>query len=193
MTIENGFAEIGAGSWLAGHAQPAAFSGKAVRRRRKGWLVRDRASLDLVETDGEAKCADSSRPFLTHIPCAAAIFAVSSKVLVAPSSARKGARIVKTIPMSMKGSIMVTEFAREWVVMATKGRTSRIALEEGKTYSARPEAVVAWTGRMPTGFCPKLGILDLLLPRGPKDLLFTFYGPSVIWIEGSCEGRAHVV
>ena len=53
------------------------------------------------------------------------------------------------------------------------------------TLSARPEAVVAWTGKRPTGFCPKLSIWDILLPRGPRDLLFTFYGPGIVWIEGS--------
>ena len=58
-------------------------------------------------------------------------------------------------------------------------------LEDGQTLSVRPEAVVAWTGKMPTGFCPKLSIWDVILPRGPRDLLFTFYGPGVVWAEGS--------
>ena len=94
MKLEGGFVEIGAGSWLVGHGQPAAFFGRAVRRRRKGWLLRDRASLDLVETSGVARCADMTRPFLTHIPCAAPISAVSSKVLAAPVGARTGAQCV---------------------------------------------------------------------------------------------------
>ena len=64
-----------------------------------------------------------------------------------------------------------------------------IMLEDGETFSARSEAVVAWTGRLPTGFCPKLSIWDILLPHGPRDLLFTFYGPSIVWIEGSVDGR----
>ena len=195
VKIEGGFAEVGAGAWLMGRAQPAAFFGAAVRRRRKGWVVRDRGSLDLVETNAAAKCADSARPFLTHIPCAEPIFAVSGKVLVAPAAARKDAHLVKAIPMSVKRSLCATEFAvpgvesPAWVVMATAGRTARVPIPDGDTFSARPEAVVAWTGRLPTGFCPKISLWDILLPRGPRDLLFTFYGPSVVWIEGSFDPR----
>ena len=65
VKIEGGFAEVGAGAGLMGRAQPAAFFGDAVRRRRKGWVVRDRGRLDLVETTAAAKCSDSVRPFLT--------------------------------------------------------------------------------------------------------------------------------
>lgn len=185
VSIEGGFAEVGAGRWLMGRGQPAAFFGRAVRLRRRGWRVRDRARLELVDTTGAAKCADSSRPFLTHIPCAAPIFAVSGKVLVAPAAARKDAHLVKVVPMSARSALCATEFGEEWVVMATAGRTERIAVSDGDTLSARPEAVVAWTGRLPTGFCPKLSIWDVLLPRGPRDMLLTFYGPSVVWVEGS--------
>ena len=168
-----------------GRGQPAAFFGSAVRRRRKGFLVRDRQSLDLVETSSAAKCADARRPFLTHIPCAAPIHAVSSKVLVAPASARAGAQSMKVIPMSMRSVLCVTEFGGEWVVMATASRTVRLQVEDGDTLSVRPESVVAWTGSRPTGFCPKLGVWDILLPRGPRDLLLHFYGPSVVWAEGA--------
>ena len=185
VTIENGFAEVGAGAWLVGRGQPAAFLGRAVRRPRRGWCVRDRSSLDLVETTAAAKCADRSRPFLTHIPCAAPVSAVSSKVLVAPASSRKGAQLVKAVPMSVQRAVCVTEFESEWVVMSTEGRTARVQVHDGDTLSVRPEAVVAWTGPKPSGFCPKLGILDMLLPRGPRDLLFSFHGPCVVWIEGS--------
>lgn len=188
--ISGGFAEVGAGSWLMGRGQPAAFFGKAVRRPRRGFFMRDRGSLDLVETTGAAKCAAASRPFLTHIPCAAPVSAVSGKVLVAPAAARKGARLVKTVPMSARNALCVTEFGEEWVVMATASRTARIAVAEGETVSARPEAVVAWTGGNPTGFCPRLSIWDVLLPRGARDLLLTFYGPGVVWVEG---GGAHGV
>ena len=189
VKIEGGFAEVGAGSWLMGRGQPAAFFGKAVRRRRKGWRVCDRAHLELVETTGASKCADSSRPFLTHIPCAAPVSAVSGKVLVAPAPARKDAHLVKAVPMSARNALCATEFAEEWVVMATAGRTARVALAEDETLSARPEAVVAWTGKSPTGFCPRLSVWDILLPRGPRDLLFTFYGPGIVWIEGSFDPR----
>ena len=190
VTIAGGFAEVGAGRWLMGRGQPAAFFGAAVRRRRRGWCVRDRARLGLVETNAAARCADSSRPFLTHIPCAASVFAVSAKVLVSPADARRGAQFVKVVPMSARSSLCVTEFglaegSPAWVVMATASRTCRMPLEDGQTLSARPDAVVAWTTRRPTGFCPKLSFWDVVLPRGPRDLLLTFYGPGVVWVAGA--------
>ncbi len=229
VTIESGFAEVGAGLWLMGCGQPAAFFGNAVRRRRKGWVVRDRSRLDLVETSGAARLASAPRPFLTHIPCAATISAVSDKVLVAPASARLGDQTVKAVPMSAMRALVVTVFGlppedgvderslpddaarglaatppevaaadagslsasptsagpAAWVVMATASRTARLSVADGDTLSVRPEAVVAWTGQRPTGFCPKLGIWDILLPRGPKDLLFSFHGPCLVWIEGA--------
>ena len=214
VKIEGGFAEVGAGTWLMSRGQPAAFFGSAVRRRRKGFFLRDRSSIDLVETTAAARCADARRPFLTHIPCAAPVSAVSSKVLVAPSAARTGAETVKVIPMSVKGSFCVTLFGSldvgkfgslegssskpqnletskpqnletsHFVVMATTSRATRFHVEDGDTLSVRPEAVVAWTGNRPTGFCPKLGLWDFLLPRGPKDLMLHFHGPSVVWVEG---------
>ena len=194
VAIDGGFAEVGAGSWLMGRGQPAAFFGKAVRRPHRGWRVPDRPRLELVETSGAARCADATRPFLTHIPCAAPVAAVSGKVLVAPAAARTGARLVKVVPMSAKGALCVTEFggagngeqeSGSWVVMATASRTVRVPLEDGQTVSVRPDAVVAWTGRAPTGFCPKLSVWDVILPRGPRDLLLTFYGPGVVWVEGT--------
>jgi hypothetical protein len=150
-----------------------------------------------------AKCSDARRPFLTHIPCIDKVFAVSDKVLVAPAAARLGADLVKIVPMCARGALCVTVFglcgegkvdesaasdAREghFVVMATYSRTTRIQVVDGDTLSVRPAAVVAWTGNRPTGFCPKLGLLDVLLPRGPKDLLLHFHGPCIVWIEGSC-------
>ena len=185
VKIEGGFAEVGAGAWLMGRGQPAAFFGSAVRRRRKGFFLRDRSALDLVETTAAAKCADARRPFLTHIPCAAPISAASNKVLVAPAKAHRNAHFVKLIPMSLKNALCVTEFGEEWVVMATAGRTCRLPLDDGQTLSVRPEAVVAWTGRDPTGFCQRLSLWDVLLPRGARDLLLTFYGPGVVWAEGA--------
>lgn len=190
VKIEGGFAEVGAGSWLMSRSQPSAFFGSAVRRRRRGFFLRDRQSLDLVETTSSAKCADARRPFLTHIPCAAPISAVSSKVLVAPASAWTGAETVKVVPMSMRGSLCVTVFQpSHFVVMATASRTARLQVADGDTLSARPEAVVAWTGNRPTGFCPKLGFWDIVLPRGPRDLLLHFHGPTVVWVEGACAGK----
>lgn len=69
--------------------------------------------------------------------------------------------------------------------MATASRTTRVAVPEGETLSVRPESAVAWTGQRPSGFCPKLGLLDLLLPRGPKNLLLRFHGPCLVWLEGA--------
>ncbi len=220
VTIESGFVEVEAGTWLMGRAQPAAFFGKVVRRRRKGWVVRDRSRLDFVETTGRSRLAYASRPFLTHIPCAAPIFAVADKVLVAPLRARLGARFIKAIPFSVRAALCVTEFGQPpetegqkskvegpsadasaegrsddstirrsddaaWVVMSTASRTARLVVADGESLSVRPESVVAWSGPVPTGFCPKLGLWDVLLPRGPKDLLFNFYGPAIVWVEGS--------
>ena len=184
-TIAGGFAEVDAGTWLACRGQPAAFLGDAVRRRRKGFFLRDRASLDLVTTTGHAWCADASRPFLTHIPCAAPVSAVSSKVLIAPEAARSGAELVKVIPMSAKGSLVATRFEKEWVVMATASRATRIAVKDGDTLSVRPGAVVAWTGPRPTGYVRRLGIWDVLLPRSPRELVLHFHGPCVVWTEGA--------
>ena len=72
-----------------------------------------------------------------------------------------------------------------WVVMATRSRTTRIALADGESLGVRPEAAVAWTGERPTGFCPRLSLLDVLLPRGPRELLLHFHGPAIVWIEGA--------
>jgi hypothetical protein len=257
VTVESGFAAVEAGAWLMGRSQPAACFGEAVRRPRKGWVVRDRAILDLVETTGEAKCADAARPFLTFIPCSVPVSAVSGKVLVAPATARIGAEAVKPIPFTVKAALCATKFGlkeevagepvaggkvaglkvagepveggkfesaqastspnfqtsklqnspssepsshrtiapshhqtitpsnQSWVVMATGSRTARVPVADGDTLSVRPEAVVAWTGPRPSGFCPRLGLGDLFLPRPPKNLLLRFHGPCLVWLEGS--------
>jgi uncharacterized protein (AIM24 family) len=185
VTIAGGFAETDAGSWLTGRGQPVAYFGEVVRRRRKGWLLRDRGVLELAETSGAARFADAARPFLTHIPCAAPVNAVSSKVLLAPASARTGAETVRLVPMSVRGAIGVTVFGSGWVVMATASRTARVSVEDGDTLSVRPEAVVAWTGNRPTGFVRRLGLWDILLPRQPRDMMLHFHGPCVVWLEGA--------
>ncbi len=187
---------MGAGTWLMGRAQPVAYSSSLRRLRRPGLMVRDRSHLELVQTAGESVCSSSERPFLTHIPCAAPINAVSEKVLVAPGASWTGAETLRVIPMSVRGSMCISCFAlsegkgeasqqASFVVMATAGRTRRLVAEDGQTVSVRPDALVAWTGKRPTGFCPKLGVLDMILPRGPKDLLLNFYGPCVVWVEGT--------
>ena len=164
----------------------------------------------------EAHCSSADHPFLTLIDCGAPVSAVSDKVLVAPASARTGAKLVKVIPLSFARSLSATEFASPadrqtpgpsdhqtvrpsdrqtvrpsdhqtgaWVVMATRSRTTRVSLADGESLGVRPEAAVAWTGPRPTGFCPRLRLLDILLPRGPRDLLLHFHGPAIVWIEGS--------
>lgn len=185
VTIESGFAEVDAGTWLVGRAQPSAFFGDAQRRRRRGWLVRDRLALDLVETTGRTLCADAARPFLTYIPCAAPVSAVSGKVLVAPAAARTGAELVKVVPMSLRRALCTTAFGAEWVVMATVSRTTRLPVDDGATLAVRPESVVAWTGNRPTGFVRRLSVWDVLLPRSPRDLMLHFHGPCLVWIEGA--------
>ena len=148
-------------------------------------------NAEAVRADGapdgapRAWCAASACPFLTRIDCGVPVTAVSDKVLVAPAAARSGARLLRVVPMSFARSIRTTEFSSEWVVMATRSRTARVALADGESLGVRPEAAVAWTGARPTGFCPRLRLLDVLLPRGPRDLLLHFHGPAIVWIEGS--------
>ena len=190
VKIEGGFAEVEAGEWLVSHGQPAASLGNFCRLRRKGWFVRDRAALDRVRTGGRAFFSLAAAPFLTHIPCAAPISAVSSKVLVAPVEARTSAEVFKPVPMSIRMSFATTMFEHEWVVMATRSRTARIAVEDGQTLSVRPDAAVAWTGNRPTGFCARLGLFDLFLPVAPREMLLNFHGPCIVWIEGAkAQGR----
>ncbi|MBQ7189527.1 MAG: hypothetical protein IJR99_08955 [Kiritimatiellae bacterium] len=185
VKVENGFAEVGEGAWLMGRAQPAAFFGSLSRRRRKGFFLRDRNDISLVELTGTARCANAVQPFLTHVSCGVPVYAVSSKVLLAPASAHTGTETIRTVPFSLMQALTASVFSSEWLVLATTSRTTRIAVEDGDTLSVRPGAVAAWTGNRPTGFCPKLGIWDILLPRGPKDLLLHFHGPCLVWIEGT--------
>ena len=216
VKIEGGFAEVEAGEWLVSRGQPAAFLGSFRRLRRTGLFVRDRAVLDRVRTGGRSRFSSADAPFLTHIPCVDRVHAVSGKVLVAPASARIGAEMLKPIPMSVGGAFCVTVFGLVeerrsaegaqrpesetalpsnslWLVVATRSRTSRLVVEDGQTLSARPDAVVAWTGNRPTGFCAKLGLLDLVLPVAPRELFLNFHGPCVVWIEGAkAAGRIQV-
>ncbi|MBQ9726758.1 MAG: hypothetical protein IJV65_04555 [Kiritimatiellae bacterium] len=203
VELAGGFAVVGAGAWLFGRAQPAAVRGTLRSRGLKGFICPDRGSLtrgeladdgshaeraesaESAEHGARAWCASSACPFLTRIDCGAPVTAVSDKVLVAPAAARSGARLLRVVPMSFARSIRTTEFSSEWVVTATRSRTTRVALDEGESLGVRPDAAVAWTGARPTGFCPRLRLLDVLLPRGPRDLLLHFHGPAIVWIEGS--------
>jgi len=185
-TIENGFAKVGDGTWLVGAAQPTAVVGRCVPRGLRGWLVPDRSKLSLAEVTGSAWCGLATHPFLTQIPCAAPLTVISSKLLVAPASARREGRLIRLIPFSFRNAICVTEFASEWVVTATQSRTIRLSLTEDELLTSRVEAAVAWTTKAPTGFCPHLGLTDLLIPRRrDRNLQLHFYGPGIVWLEGS--------
>ena len=147
--------------------------------------LRDNQSPEDGAGGARAWCSASACPFLTRIDCGAPVTAVSDKVLVAPVAARSGACLLRVVPMSFARFLRTTEFTSEWVVMATRSRTVRVALADGESLGVRPDAAVAWTGARPTGFCPRLRLLDVLLPRGPRDLLLHFHGPAIVWIEGS--------
>ncbi len=184
--IENGFAKVGNGTWLVGAAQPTAVLGSGAPRSLKGWLVPDRMKLRLVEVNGSASCGLATKPFLTQITCAAPLTAVSAKVLVAPANARTNGRLMRIIPFSFAHAICVTEFGSGWVVLATQSRTTRIPLEEGEMLTVRVESAVAWTTRRPTGFCPRISLKDIFLPkRRDGNMMLHFFGPGIIWLEGS--------
>lgn len=187
--IENGAAKVEAGTWLVGRVQPAAFLGTATISGLRGFIVPDRAAVKVATTTSTAWCADAERPFLTRLPALPdeSLHAVSRKLLVAPMEARVKARMLKLVPFSFRGTMPITELRKGWAVLATKSRVTRVALEEGESLTVRPEALVAWVGKEPTGFCPKLSLLDMLLPRGPKNLSYSFHGPAVVWFEGSVE------
>lgn len=186
-TIENGFAKVAAGDWLMGQAQPAASLGVTVVKGLRGLFVPDRTLVRAVSSEGEAWCAAADAPFITRLDALPdqSLKLVSAKLLVAPRTARVGAKSVKLVPFSFNRAMPVTEFRLGWAVAATRSRVMRRVLEEGETMNVRPEAVVAWIGPEPTGFCPRLSFWDILLPRPPTRLSFTFHGPSVVWFEGS--------
>lgn len=191
--IENGMASVEAGRWLVARGQPAAILGSSAPARGYrspgGWWRRfispDRQKLAFLETTGRIWCASASRPFLTRLDLGEPVFVVSEKLLLAPLSARKGAKLVKLIPFSWKNATCVTELEVGWALVATRSRVTRLVVKEGETLGVKPEAVVAWTGLAPTGFCPRLSLRDVLLPRRPKCLRFDFHGPAIVWTEGA--------
>ena len=184
--IENGFAKVGSGTWLVGALQPTAVLGQCIPRSLKGWIVPDRSRLHLMEVKGTASCGRADRPFLTQIPCAAPISVVSAKLLVAPAEARKEGRLLRIIPFSFRHALCVTECTSEWLVTATQGRTTRYSLEEGELLTVRFESAVAWTTKPPTGFVPRITLRDILVPRTrERNLMLHFYGPGIVWMEGS--------
>ena len=188
VKVDSGWAKAEAGDWLTGRAQPAAYTGKVTVKTLRGFIVPDRALVRSVTSDGVMYCSSSDAPFLTRLDALPdePLHLVSAKLLIAPLSARSGAKAVKLIPFSFQRSTPVTEFRGGWAMAATKSRVTRVALEEGGTLTVRPESVVAWIGNAPSGFCPKLSVLDVILPRAPKNLAYTFHGPATIWFEGGC-------
>ena len=184
--IENGFAKVGNGSWLVGVRQPVAVMGSWVPHSLRGWIVPDRSRLQRIDVTGTACCSSAVRPFLTHLPCAAPLTVISDKLLLAPVSARKGGRVLRVIPFSYRSALCVTDCTEEWVVLATKSRVTRMALEDAQVMTVRMESAVAWSAKDPTGFCPRLRLADILLPRRKdSNLMLHFYGPGIVWMEGA--------
>ena len=186
-TIESGFAHVTDGAWLMGASQPVAYCGKMRDLRMRGWVVPDRGRLRLVEVSGSASCSDAKRPFLSRIDCAETLSVVSDRILVAPASSRTGSQLVRVVPMSFRYALAVTEFKNPgWAVTSTESRVNRLVLKDDDVLSVRLESVVAWTTKRPTGHCPKLTMRDILIPRRrTKSLWLNFYGPGVVWAEGS--------
>lgn len=158
--VESGFATVGEGKWLFGKGQPVA------------------------ERAGFSYCSSATRPFLTRIDLGEKVTVVVEKLLVAPFSAKKKRRLVRIVPFSFKNAILTYEMEIGWTIMATASRVKKLVLGDGETLSVRPEAVVAWTGNRPTGFCPRLKLRDLFLPRRAR-LMLNFHGPSIVWLEGA--------
>lgn len=184
--IENGFARVGSGSWISGTMQPTAVKGSCVQKAFRGWLVPDRARLRTLTVDGTIWCSEKTRPFLTHLTCAAPLAVVSDRILLAPAEARSGAALVRLIPFSFRNAICITNCESEWVIVATQSRLTRVPLEEDELLTVRPEAAVAWTTRRPTGFCPRISLRDIFIPKQQnRNLMLHFYGPGIVWLEGS--------
>ena len=157
--IESGFASVGEGAWLFGKGQPVA------------------------EYKGTSYCASSSRPFLARLDLGEKVSVVQDKLLVAPVAAKRKRRLIRVVPFSFKNAIAVFEMEIGWAVMATASRVRKMVVGDGETLTVRPDAVVAWTGNRPTGFCPRLRLRDLFIPRKAR-LMLNFHGPAIVWIEG---------
>ena len=190
--FENGFARVEGGEWLYGVRRPVAvlgtLSAKHLPRAEGSWWRRmfhpDRRRLQCATLAGRMWCGERERPFLTRIDLAERVTVVTEKLLLAPASSRRASSLLRVVPFSLRDAICTTVMEGRWVVAATKGRTMRVAVAEGETLGVVPEAVVAWTGYAPTGYCPRLRLRDLVLPRVPKGLSLNFHGPCVVWFEG---------
>ncbi len=186
--IENGFATVGAGTWLVRRGQPAVSQGPLIVRGLKGLFVPDRRMVQEARTEKTLWLGMAGQPFLTYLTCTDQLTVLSSKLLVTPFAARKGAHMHRVIPMSFRHAFPTTRIGSDWVVMATRSRLTRITLDEDEVITVRLESAVAWTGKDPTGFCPKLRMRHLLFPkRTHVSLALNFYGPQVVWVEGCNE------
>lgn len=183
--IKNGFAAVEAGSWIVGRGQPAVVLGKTSLKALKGFIVPDRRELFVLQNEGEAYLSSSERPFLTHLPSVEKLSIVSSKVLAAPFEARSGAKLLKIIPLSFREAMAVTRFAAGWAVTATRSRIKRIVLKDGEVLCVKREAAVAWTGNDPVGVAGRVKLRDLFIPKRKTSLSLDFYGPQIVWVEGS--------
>jgi uncharacterized protein (AIM24 family) len=183
--IENGFAVVEAGTWAVGRGQPCAATGKFSVNLLKGFIVPDRRELLVLQNEGEAYLASCERPFITHLPSVEKLSVVSSKVLVAPFKARTDAKLLKIIPLSFREAVAVTRLATGWVVAATKSRLKRIVLKEGEVLCVKREAAVAWTGKDPVGVAGRVKLRDMFIPKRKASLSLDFYGPQIVWVEGS--------
>ena len=157
-----------------------------------GFVRTTGAEKDFVGYPPAGRCGESAafavaaRPFLTPItvPLDERVAIVTEKLLVAPKTAVKKRRVQRVIPFSFRSALRVTEISGSWAVAASASRTRRLVLAEGEVATVAVNAVVAWSGRAPTGFLPRLRLRDLFLPRAKPQLFLHFYGPSVIWHEG---------
>ncbi len=190
--IENGFASVENGEWLFASKQPSAVAGtlvpKCPPRTEGSWWRRlfqpDRRRLQFAELAGRMWCGDGKRPFVTRLDLADRVTVVTEKLLLAPIGSRKSGRLLRVVPFSFRGAICTTAMEGEWAVMSTAGRVARAVVKDGETLGVKPEAVVAWTGKPPTGFCPRLRVRDIFIPRAPKCMRLNFHGPCVVWFEG---------
>lgn len=183
--IEHGFASLGRGTWLISRGQPAVAVGSFSLKGIGGFLAPDRRHLMVLTTEQTAHLACANRPFLTHLVSVGSLTVRSEKLLVAPLEARAGGRLFRVIPFSGRRAFPLTRLTSEWVVVATKSRLKRILLAEGEVACVRCEAVVAWTGKDPTCRARRIRLRDLVLPKPNVALSLHFYGPQVLWVEGT--------
>ena len=127
------------------------------------------------------------KPFLTPvtIPLDEEVTVVTDKFLVAPKAAVKKRRVQRVIPFSFRNALRVTVLTAPWAVLATRSRVRRLVLKEGEVATIAVQAAVAWSGKPPTGFLPRLRLRDLFIPNTKPRLCLNFYGPAVVWHEGA--------